>query len=98
MNELIVLPEIWVGVIAFLIPLATALSTKYAGSTAKKALVAGALVIAVAVLEQATADAFTWEGLLTTALIAGITQVTAYVGFWKPIVDVNARALPEVGV
>lgn len=92
MNELIVLPDVWVPVVAAFIPLLTAFAVKREGSSATRALVAAVAVVILAVVEQITANDFTLEGLVSTGLIAAITQATWYLTIFKPLFNVNERA------
>lgn len=92
MSEVIVIPDVWLGVIAALIPLLTALTVKSTSSNNVRAAVAAVATVILAVVEQVVANSFTIEGLLSTFGVAMIVQLTAYVALWKPLVNVNEKA------
>ncbi|MBT8213345.1 MAG: hypothetical protein KJN71_09380 [Acidimicrobiia bacterium] len=92
MDSVIVLPDVWVPVVAAFIPLLTAFAVKREGSNAMRALFAAIAVVVLSVVEQITANDFTLEGLVSTGLIAAVTQATWYVTVYKPLLNVNERA------
>lgn len=93
MDSVIVLPDVWVVVVSAFIPLFTSLSVKQEGANSVRALVAAVAVIVLTLVEQITvADGFTLAGLLSTGLVAAVTQATWYVTVYKPIFNINDRA------
>lgn len=98
MDSVIALPELWVPVVAAFIPILTALAVKAENGTAVRAAIAIAASAILAVVEQVTADDASVEALIATFAIVVITQVAFYASVWKPLVNVNDRVAPGVGV
>ena len=98
MGSTIVLPDLWVPVLAPVIVILTALIAQSEASNGVRQLIAIVLSAGIAVLEQLTsAPEFTIEGLLSTFVVAFLTQLGAYLGT-KRIIDVNSSVVPSFGV
>jgi hypothetical protein len=98
MDGHIVLPDIWVAVIAALIPLLSSLAVRPEGSNLQRAAVAFVAAAVLAVVNQLVDDqADTWESLLSAFAVAVIAQATAYITLWKNL-GANDRIAPTVGI
>lgn len=98
MNTIIEVSELWVPFLAALIPGLVAFATAPTSGNRKRALLAFAASGGIAVLEQLIDGAVSVEGLLSTFLIAFVSQFTAYQAAWKPIIDANSRIAPNVAL
>lgn len=88
-------------ILTIMIPVATALVTKASASTRTKAAVTIVLAAVVTLIGKSRMDngpaiisaqaAYDW-------LISTVVAVGSYLGAWKPLVDVNAKAAPGVGI
>ena len=98
MDSVIILPDLWVPVVSPLIVILTALLVRAEGSHGVRQIVALVLSAGIAVLEQITsAPEFTIEGLLSTFIVAFLSQLGVYLGT-KRVIDVNSRIAPTVGI
>lgn len=97
----VVLQASWVSLAAMFIPLITALVVRFRDDhNAIHAAVALILAAGLAVLRALT-DGLpndTVISLLTVFLSTFLPSLAAYYGFWKPVTQINARALPNVGL
>lgn len=88
-------------VLKLLIPVAVALVTKANASARVKAVVSMILAAAVTLLTEARLDdgsaLLSFDTVQTWALNLSVAVAT-YLGFWRPVVDVNDKAAPEVGI
>lgn len=100
MDTAIVLPDVWVPLVAALIPLLTAAVVRGGRSRnparALVALGAAGLVAALSALVDA-GDA-TVGSAVSAFLTAVVVQFTSYQAGWKPLAQVNERVLPDRGV
>ena len=80
--------EIWLPVLAALVPVLTALSVKPAAGSHLRAVIH----------ELTEAASFTIEGLVIVAITALVVQVGTYLSVWKPLANVNETVLPTVGI
>lgn len=97
----VVIPELWVPIVALFIPVFTAVVTRYrADSRLLQALVAviasGVLAVISAVTDDVPGD--TVQSLAIAFLTVFIPQLAAYIGFWQPVVQVNERLAPTKGI
>ena len=84
-----------------IIPIITGLLTKITASAQTKALIAAIQSIVAGFI--ATAMAPNGTAVFSQALIQNIVltvaiQIAMYVGIYKPVVDINSRTLPNVGL
>jgi len=98
----VVISNAWVTVIVgVLLPLVTAVLVKAGASTKVRAAAAILISGVAAVLTQLVVDGadavLTWETARQFLLLYGV-QFMTYLGFWKPVVEVQAKVLPEVGI
>lgn len=100
-SEFVIAPVYWSMLTGLAIPVVIALLTKETLPTKWKAV----LGIVAAALSSVVIRATTVDGsgvldqalFVDTLLVFG-PQVLSYVGFWKPVLDVNAKVAPNFGV
>lgn len=97
----VAIPIGWGSVVALLIPLLTAMVTRYRGDTRLPQAViafvaAGAVTVVQLLLDDIPGD--TVQQLVAGFLGVFVPMVASYLGFWQPIVKVNERVLPNKGV
>lgn len=91
MTEITLDPLVVAAIGGALIPLITGLITKYQSATGVKAITALVLAVAVGALTAVTEDgSFTLDEVAEAALLAFGTNVTTYLGIWKPIGNTDA--------
>lgn len=99
--NIVALPESWVVIVSLLIPVLTAIVSRYRGSTkvvqALVALVASGVLAAVGMLTDDVPND-TVGSIVTAFLVVFIPAVMSYLGFWKPVVDINQRMAPTKGI
>lgn len=97
----VVLQASWVSLVAIFIPFITALVVRFNDDHNRiHALVALLLAAALAVVRALT-DGLpndTVVSLFTVFLSTLLPSLGAYYSFWKPVTQINARALPNVGL
>ena len=84
-----------------LIPVLTGFLTKLVASAQTKSLVALIQSILAGVIATATSPdgtAVFSQALIQNTVLTIAIQLAMYIGVYKPIVDINARALPNVGL
>lgn len=94
------IPVGWASVVAMFVPLLSGVALKYRGDSSRvHALFAIALTAAVAVVGMFTdaAPQHTVQEIVSAFLGSFLPMLGAYLGFWKPVVDVN-KILPGTGV
>lgn len=92
------LPDVWVPLIAAFIPLLTAAAARSEADNNVRALVAIGAAGLLAVAERLVdGSGGSLEELLVAFGVAFVAQLTAYVGVWK-LFAVNDRILPDGGV
>ena len=98
MNEVVMLPEVWLVLVSTgIVPLLTAALTKAQSSGPRHAAVAAVLAAVLAVINQVQAEGATVEMLIVTFLTSLLLAAGAYVAAWQPL-GVNEKVLPEAGV
>lgn len=91
MTEITLDPLVVAAIGGALIPIITGLVTKYESATGVKAITALVLAVLVGALTAVTEDgSFTLEEVAEAALLAFGTNVTTYLGVWKPIGSTDA--------
>lgn len=98
MDTVVMLPEVWVPVVAAFVPILSSLAVKPEGSNAARAVIA---VIAVAVLAVVTeltdsVPGDTVEALVSTFFVSLVSAVSSYAAFWKHL-GINHKVAPRVG-
>ena len=88
-------------ILTLAIPVVTALVTKATAPDRVKAVVTIVLAAVVVLITRATDD--TGQAVLSGAVFLSWLQTTAiavasYLGFYKPVVNVNDRMLPSLGL
>lgn len=95
-------PVLWALLVGSLVPISVAIATKLRASSGLKAFlgivlsVIGSVVITID--QTAPGGSFSWRILAFTSATAIIAQVAAYVGAWKPILALNNKTAPTVGL
>ena len=96
----VTIPTVWLPVIGMLIPVLTAVVTRYRADSkavpAAVAIIASGVVTVTQSLMDDTPDT-------TTTLLIGFLMVIgpavgSYIGFWQPVVKINERAFPKSGI
>ncbi|CAB5220371.1 hypothetical protein UFOVP238_37 [uncultured Caudovirales phage] len=101
MNTSVTIDPLLISLIAgAIIPVIVAFSTKLKSSAGVKSVVGIALSVVAGTLTQITNSNGTFDLKQTAvaSLITLVTSLTAYNGFWKPVVAVNSKALPSIGI
>ena len=98
----VVLSPHWVSfILTLLLPVLVALVTKASVSDRVRAVLLMILVAVNVLITNAITDTGTAvfsKEMFLEWLINLAVAVFAYLGFWKPVTQVNARAMPEVGI
>lgn len=99
MDTSLVLPEVWVPVVAAFVPILSALAVKPEGSNWVRAAISIAAVAVLAVVTQVTdsVPGDTVEGLVSTFLVSLVTAISSYTALWQHL-GVNSTVAPRVGV
>jgi hypothetical protein len=101
LDTVVAFPVGWGSLVALVIPLFTALVTKFReGNSKVHAAVALLLAGLVAVLQMLTDDIpnDTWQSVFATFLAVLVPAVVAYLAVWQPVADINKRIAPNKGV
>lgn len=101
MNDVITLNPLLLSLLAgAIIPLLVGLATKLSASDGVKAILAIALsaLSGAAIAVNNAGGSFHWKEVATAAAITFISGVASYKGVWKPVTDINSKALPEKGL
>lgn len=86
---------------SFVIPVITGLLTKESASAKTKALVSSIQAIVagfVTTATQADGSAVFSQALIQNTVLTIVMQLAVYLGVYKPIVNLNARTLPDKGL
>jgi hypothetical protein len=98
----VAIPGSWATIVALFIPIVTALVTRWRAEGARGAQAAVALVLSalLAVWTLLADDVPNDTVLDVVAAFLGVflPQLAVYLGVYKPIVHINARAAPDVGI
>lgn len=100
MEQVLALPESWVMIVALLIPVGTAVLTKYKeGVTTTARIVSLVLTVGLAVIGMLTDDTpqHSVAAVIGTIVIVGVTQLLAYATVGQPL-KVNQRLAPGFGL
>lgn len=93
-------PEMVGAALGAIIPVLTALSTHVAAAAKVKAgitLVLGIIAGPVATFLSSNAAIVSWASAKSSA-VAWVVALATYLGAWKPVVDLNAKAAPAIGL
>lgn len=100
-DAIVAIPIGWASVVALVIPVLTAIVTRYrAASRLPQAVVAFVASGALAVVQMLTDDMpnDTLQALVAGFLGVFVPMLAAYLGFWQPVAKVNERIAPDTGI
>jgi hypothetical protein len=100
-TTVVALGPTWVMLAGLFVPVITAAVTKYRADTSKyHALIAIALSAVLAVIAALTDDIpqDTLASIAQVFATAFIPALAAYLGFWQPVLNVNAKIAPDKGI
>lgn len=100
-NEGAPVPITWWSLIGFAIPILTAVVARYRDSnSAVHAVVAIAASAVVAALQSLVDDIpqDTFPSVVAVFLGVFIPAIASYIGFWKPVADINRKIAPDKGL
>jgi len=100
-TDQVAIPASWWTLVALIIPVLVAIVAKYReSSSAVHAVIAIVASGLVAVLQMLIDDIpqDTFLSVLNTFLGIVIPAIAAYVGFWKPVVNINQKLGPDKGI
>jgi len=99
--DVVLAPTFVTFLITLALPVLVALATKAVASDRLRAVILLVLTAVNTLIGEAIVDdgsaVFSKDTFLKWVMATAIAVVT-YLGFWKPIVDVNSKAAPEVGL
>ena len=97
MDQVIVLPELWVLPVAALIPVLVALAFKASTGSGPRQILALVLTGVVSVVEQLISDGGSIESFIATFVLVMLTQLGTYLSTNKTLL-LNQRVAPEFGL